>query len=245
MKGSIMLRFHLDSKATPLGSCKQLKNVREGFCFNRALNLIVRSTPQGYYVEDKMFLVSDRRPAVARDDMPAIREVSLQELTDDKDVLALGCGIFKCEYGEVKVSMFPGRVGLHVDIVSSTVIRFNATIEALRNGELRPVGKELTVIEVMQQKIADLEKQLALSYECQVSLQGEAVEAQGKIQHLLTMEQGWITDVNKLEEFIKQVTLYLSGKGVLPEHVGDTLHDDLLTEVKNLKEQSLWQRLFG
>lgn len=193
VKGNIMLRIHLDNKATTAGSCKQLENYRVGFCLHLQTSLVVRSTPQGYYVEDKMFLISEwteKNHVFVRDDMPAICGVSLQELTDDRDVLALGCGTFTCEYGDVKISMLSGRTGLLVDIVSSTVIRFNATVEALRNGELKPVGDEQTVLEKLREKIDGLQWKVEM-FNHQITAAVDLLNKKEHEIHLLKTRGWW------------------------------------------------------
>lgn len=246
VKGNTMLRLHFDElPATSVEKCAAGQGNLPKY-FHSQTRLELKSDVQGFYVENKEYCLSDKKPLIVRGDMPALREVSLHESIDGKDLPVFGCGTFEGPYGTVEVSAISVAARcFKVSIVARTVALFNETVTMFYGGELKPVGSEQTVVEVMQQKIADLEKQLGESEDQNLCLHVTAEESQRKIETLLKLEQGWMQDIHKLEQFIKQVTLYLSGKGVLPEHMGDTLHDDLSAEVKNLKEQSLWQRLCG
>lgn len=178
MKGNIMLRMYLNmDKIYPNQWCRA-ENHSIGCCVHRPTLLIMRSATSGFYIEDQEYDVFSGKPLVVRGDMPALREVSAQQVTNYDVVISTGCGMFTCENGTVKISARAGHPGcLQVDIVADSVDSFNETVQALRHGELKPVGSEQTLFEVMSQQVKVLSSKLESS---QLSCKGfrERAEAE-------------------------------------------------------------------
>lgn len=180
--------------------------------------LLLRSEPlSGFYVGCE-YSIGDIHPLSLRDDIPYVYRVEHLETLHRAPGASWVCGWFTCDTGKVKIS----EIGVRHEalIVADSVDDFNATVQALRNGELKPVGSDKTVVEKLLEEVDELKNHNSV---------------------LQKREYEWMLQIHKLEQFITQVTLYLSGKGPFPEHKGDTLLDELSSTASRLKDKTFWQ----
>ena len=209
---------------------RQSENYSIGLCVHLPTRLLMKSVPQGFYIEDSEYDIFNSKPLVVRDDMPALREVSARQVTNHDGVIGMGCGIFTCENGMVKISERTGHPGcLQVDIVANSVDNFNAAVQALMNGELKPVGSAQTVFEAMAQKIKELNCKLEAS---QLSCEGFRARAETATSRLF-----------KLENFVFYAADCLSCRGEMPLAF-DSMTERLIYLIAEIKNKTFKQRLW-
>lgn len=122
--------------------------------------LYVDNMRTGYYARCEDYSINDPMPFILRSDMPTPYRIEHQE-TMNRSLAAsygrslarsYGYGHFVCDTGTVEISEIGVR--LEVYIAADSVDNFNATVQALKNGELKPVGSEQTVLEKLKQELA-------------------------------------------------------------------------------------------
>lgn len=125
--------------------------------YNKA-GLVVDSHPRyGFHFSDENFSIEDGEPLKLH---PAIAQeitgISYKEGLSLEFIMLLGSGKFICDTGTVKISE-EKKSGfepyVEVGIIAKTVDDFNATVKALRNGELKKEGEELTAFEMLQKSM--------------------------------------------------------------------------------------------
>lgn len=197
---------------------------------------------RGFYFEIN-HSIKDCELLVLRNDIKNITSITHHEVTDDSVVFYTGCGNFTCENGTVKISEAKGQGGkLEIFIVAKTVDDFNKVIDALRNGELKKDGEELTVFEILSQQLSDIKNR-------NLFLEVEQEDLRKTFRSTIEgHEENATKDRNRcwsLESFIYGVADYVGNIGTLPKSMNDVKLDRLIFEVTRLKNRSLWQRIWN
>jgi hypothetical protein len=183
----------------------------------------------GFYVEYE-YSINEILPLAVRDDMPFVYRIEHLETLCCAPGARWECGKFTCDAGTVEVS----EIGVRHEafIVADSVGNFNATVQALKNGELKPAGSEQTLFQDMIQKVLKLEKELALSYECQASLSKEVSDAQGLLAERI--------------QFLHRIDTFLRLNGEVPTSLEDSeVSERIVSSLSHLRNRTFWQRLWN
>lgn len=232
VKGSIMTRLFVsvsDDEVQDIARAGYDGEIVEHIPTRLRLHPNVR---HGFYVEYE-YSINDMFPLELRDDMPLVYCIEHLETLHRAPGATWVCGWFMCDTGKVRIS----EIGLRheVFITADSVDNFNSTVQAFRNGEIKPAGSEQTVFQGMIQKVLEIEKQLALAKENEAVLRNSIEKSNDYLE-------GYF---NKLKHSIFLVREYLACRGEYPDGIENMELVRLRNEIQRFKNRTFWQRLWN